>query len=203
MRAAVRGNNPHFPVSRLISIENTHAQCGGRVLPVDYIDAVGAFAQEQGLKLHMDGARLWNAVAVSKMAPSRLVAAVDSVSVCFSKGLGAPVGSAVVGTADFVSRAHRVRKALGGGMRQGGILAAAALEGLRKQLPRLGEDHANAKRLAQGLEGLGMPGVLKVDPCVETNIVLVETGPDLEAAGLSAADLCDQFWEQGLLSLAV
>ncbi|CAM9284477.1 unnamed protein product [Ascophyllum nodosum] len=204
VEAAVRGNNPCFPVSRLVTVENTHAQRGGKVLPIEYLDALAKLAQEEGLRVHMDGARLWNAAAASRLPASRIVADVDSVSVCFSKGLGAPVGSAVAGTADFVSRAMRVRKALGGGMRQSGVIAAAALEGLRKQLPRIGEDHANARRLAQGLRDLGMPNALGVDPAeIETNIVMVTVGPDLTSVGLSAPVVCDRLREKGLLAISV
>jgi threonine aldolase len=126
LKKAVRAANIHNPVTRLIALENTHNQCGGRLLTAGYTAAVGDFAAAAGLRLHIDGARLWNAAAALDVPPADLVRAADSVSVCFSKGLGAPAGSAVCGSADFVARARRVRKALGGGMRQAGVLAAAA-----------------------------------------------------------------------------
>eukprot|EP00903_Cladosiphon_okamuranus_P009504 g9056.t1 len=204
VEAAVRGNNPCFPVSRLVTVENTHAQRGGKVLPIEFLDDLAALAQGEGLRVHMDGARLWNAAAASGLPLSRITAGVDSVSVCYSKGLGAPVGSAVAGSADFISRALRVRKALGGGMRQSGVVAAAALEGLRKQLPRIGEDHANAKRLAQGFFDLGMPSAIDVDPSsVQTNIVLVTVGPDLTDEGVTATIVCERLKAKGILAMAI
>ncbi|CAM9304156.1 unnamed protein product [Scytosiphon promiscuus] len=204
VEAAVRGNNPCFPVSRLVTVENTHAQRGGKVLPIDFLDDLAVLAENEGLRVHMDGARLWNAAAATGLAPSRITAGVDSVSVCYSKGLGAPVGSAVAGSADFINRALRVRKALGGGMRQSGVVAAAALEGLRKQLPRIGDDHTNARRLAQGFYDLGMPTAIDVDPSsVQTNIVLVTVGPDLSDDGVTAAVVCERLKDKGVLAMAI
>ena len=138
-------------MTRLIALENTHNRCGGRVLRPDYVDAAGALAHEHGLRLHVDGARLWNAAVALGVPPARLVDAADSVSVCFSKGLAAPVGSAVAGSQAFVRRARRMRKQVGGGMRQAGVLAAACLVALDEMVDRLAEDHANARRLAEGL----------------------------------------------------
>ncbi len=123
---AIRSDNEHYPVTRLIALENTHNRCGGAVLTPEYVDSVGALAQAHGLKLHVDGARLWNAAVALHETPARLVAAADSVSVCFSKGLAAPVGSAVAGSHAFIRQARRMRKQVGGGMRQAGVLAAAA-----------------------------------------------------------------------------
>ncbi|CAM9977123.1 unnamed protein product [Ectocarpus sp. 4 AP-2014] len=204
VEAAVRGNNPCFPVSRLVTVENTHAQRGGKVLPIEFLDDLAVLAQDEGLRVHMDGARLWNAAAASGLPLSRITAGVDSVSVCFSKGLGAPVGSAVAGSEDFINRALRVRKALGGGMRQSGVVAAAALEGLRKHLPRIGDDHANARRLAQGFYDLGMPSAIDVDPSsVQTNIVLVTVGPDLSDEGVTAAVVCERLKDKGILAMAI
>ncbi|CAM9460897.1 unnamed protein product [Ectocarpus sp. 12 AP-2014] len=204
VEAAVRGNNPCFPVSRLVTVENTHAQRGGKVLPIEFLDDLAVLAQDEGLRVHMDGARLWNAAAASGLPPSRITAGVDSVSVCYSKGLGAPVGSAVAGSEDFINRALRVRKALGGGMRQSGVVAAAALEGLRKHLPRIGDDHANARRLAQGFYDLGMPSAIDVDPSsVQTNIVLVTVGPDLSDEGVTAAMVCERLEDKGILAMAI
>ena len=183
---SIRGDNEHYPVTRLIALENTHNRCGGRVLRAEYVDAVGALAQRHGVKLHVDGARLWNAAVALGMPPARLVRAADSVSVCFSKGLAAPVGSAVAGTREFVKRARRMRKQVGGGMRQAGILAAAALVALDEMVDRLAEDHANARLLAQGLAAIDG---IDVDPdTIETNIVYFDVmRQDMTAAQLSAA----------------
>jgi len=182
----IRGDNDHYPVSRLICLENTHNRCGGRALRAAYVDAVGELAHARGLRLHVDGARIWNAAVALDTPVSRLVAAADSVSVCFSKGLGAPVGSAVVGSRAFIQRARRMRKQLGGGMRQAGVFAAACLVALDEMVARLAEDHTHARLLAEGLAAI--PGV-DLDPAtVETNIVYFDvTHPQVDAAALSAA----------------
>ncbi len=182
----IRADNDHYPVSRLICLENTHNRCGGRVLPPAYVDAVGALAHARGLRLHVDGARLWNAAVALNLPPSRLVAAADSVSVCFSKGLGAPVGSAVAGSQEFVKRARRMRKQLGGGMRQAGVFAAACLVALDEMVARLAEDHTHARLLANELAAIGG---IELDPTtVETNIVYFDvTHPTIDAPALSAA----------------
>lgn len=160
-------------VTRLCWIENTHNRAGGRVWPLGELDAVCTEARELGLALHLDGARLWNAAVKLGVPPARLAAAFDTVSVCLSKGLGAPVGSLVVGGAAAIERARRFRKMYGGGMRQAGVLAAAGLHALNHHLDRLHEDHENANHLAARL--VGIPGVRVVPP--ETNILLF----DLEA----------------------
>eukprot|EP00899_Mesostigma_viride_P025858 jgi/Mesvir1/6457/Mv19536-RA.1 len=173
LRAAIRADDPHFPRSKLICLEQTHNRCGGRCLTVEYTDAVAALAQEHGLKLHIDGARLFNAANALGVSARELVRGADSVSVCLSKGLGAPVGSVVVGSADFIAKARRMRKVLGGGMRQLGVVAAAALEAFRCQKDKLHEDHANAKLIAESING--MPWFEHVDvAAVETNIVYVD-----------------------------
>lgn len=182
---AIRSENVHYPVTRLLALENTHNRCGGRTLAVEYVDAAGALAHDNGLKLHIDGARLWNAAVALGLPPGRLVAAADSVSVCFSKGLGAPVGSVVAGSHEFMRKARRMRKQVGGGMRQAGILAAACLVALDQMVERLAEDHANARLLANGLALL--PGIV-IDPdAVETNILYFDVvQPGLTGAALSA-----------------
>ena len=186
IESAIRSDNEHYPVTRLIALENTHNRCGGAVLAPDYIDAVGALAQMHGLKLHVDGARLWNAAVALGEAPARLVAAADSVSVCFSKGLGAPVGSAVAGSRAFIRQARRMRKQVGGGMRQAGVLAAAAIVALEEMVERLAEDHDNAQRLAQGLAAID--GIALDPAAVQTNIVYFDVvKPGWRAAQLSAA----------------
>ncbi|MCB9162580.1 MAG: low-specificity L-threonine aldolase [Caldilineaceae bacterium] len=186
MAAAIRGDNEHYPITALIAVENTHNRCGGRALPVDYMDAVGELAHAHGLKLHVDGARLWNAAVALDVPPARVVQAADSVSVCLSKGLGAPVGSVVVGDAAFIRRARRMRKQVGGGMRQAGVLAAAGIVALTTMVDRLAEDHAHAKQLAHGLARLD--GV-DLDPDgVETDIVYFDvTQPSMTAAELVGA----------------
>lgn len=161
-----------YPTTRLICLENSHANCGGRCLPVDYIDRVGEVARKHGLKLHIDGARIFNASIALGVPADRLVQAADSVSVCLSKGVGAPVGSVIVGSASFISKARRLRKTLGGGMRQVGILCAAAIFALHEILPKLEGDHKKARALAEGLAE--MEGLSVDVASVETNIVYVQ-----------------------------
>ncbi len=190
IESAIRGDDDHFPITRLIALENTHNRCGGRVLPVEYMDAVGDLAHERGLRLHVDGARIWNAAAALGVTPARLLQNADSVTACLSKGLAAPVGSVVAGKQDFIRRARRMRKVVGGGMRQAGVIAAAGIVSLTEMVDRLVDDHANARRLAQGLAALDG---IEVDlDGVETNLVYFNlVRPDLSAAQLAAA-LADQ-----------
>jgi threonine aldolase len=176
IEAAIKPDDPHFARTRLLALENTW---GGKVLPQDYVVAATALARARGLATHLDGARLFNAaVATDPGSPWRaaraLAAPFDTVSVCFSKGLGAPVGSVLCGSRELIARASRVRKMLGGGLRQAGVLAAAALHALDHHVDRLAEDHAHARRLAEGLQGL--PGVTVEQP--QTNIVFVNLAPD-------------------------
>jgi len=183
---AVRDENDHYPVSRLLALENTHNRCGGHALRPAYIDAAGELAHSRGLQLHVDGARLWNAAVALDVSEARLVQAADSVSVCFSKGLAAPVGSALAGSRAFIRQARKMRKQVGGGMRQAGILAAACLVALDEMLGRLADDHDNARLLARGLAAID--GVLLDPDAVETNIVYFDVdGPQQSAAALSAA----------------
>jgi threonine aldolase len=170
VEAALRPADPHFPRTRLVCIENTHNRGGGSVWPLDRILEVAAVAKAHSLRLHLDGARLWNAAAATGVSESAYAAPFDSVTVCFSKGLGAPVGSALAGSAALIERARRFRKMFGGGMRQAGILAAAALHALEHHRTRLAEDHSNARALAAGLRQL--PGI-DLDPDgPETNLVM-------------------------------
>ncbi|MCP3163080.1 low-specificity L-threonine aldolase [Myxococcus qinghaiensis] len=170
--AAVREDNIHNPRTRLLSLENTHNRGGGSVWPVERFRAVVDVARNAGLAVHLDGARLFNAEVAAGVPASTWARLTDTTSVCFSKGLGAPVGSALAGRADLIKEARRLRKRLGGGMRQAGILAAAALYALDHHVERLAEDHANARRLAAALAEV--PGV-KVDAArVETNMVFAE-----------------------------
>lgn len=179
LRRSIRPLDSHHPVSRLLCLENTHNRAGGRVLPFEEVRALTAAARDLGLKRHLDGARLWNASVVSGIPESEWAGLFDTVSVCFSKGLGAPVGSAVAGPREWISRAHHYRKRFGGGMRQAGIIAAGALHALRHHRERLAEDHSRARWLAEGLAGL--PGI-EIDPAsVETNIVVVPLRPGAAA----------------------
>jgi threonine aldolase len=171
IEAAIKPDDAHFARTRLLALENTW---GGQVLPQAYVDQACALAHGRGLATHLDGARLFNAAVASGRPAAELAAPFDSVSVCFSKGLGTPAGSALVGSRELVARAHRVRKMLGGGMRQAGVLAAAVLHALDHHIDRLAEDHANARRLADGLQGL--PGVQCEMP--QTNIVFVDVAPE-------------------------
>jgi threonine aldolase len=176
IEAAIKPDDPHFARTRLLALENTWS---GKLLPPAYVAAATGLARSRGLATHLDGARLFNAaVATDASAPEQaareLAAAFDTVSVCFSKGLGAPVGSALCGPRELIVRAERVRKMLGGGLRQAGVLAAAALHALDHHVDRLGEDHAHARRLAEGLQGL--PGVTVEIP--QTNIVFVDLASD-------------------------
>jgi len=165
--AAIKPDDEHFARTKLLALENTW---NGKVLPQAYLDDAAALAHRRGLATHLDGARLFNAIVASGTAPARLVRDFDSVSVCFSKGLGAPVGSVLTGSKDFIARARRLRKALGGGLRQAGLLAAAAAYALDHHVERLVDDHALAKRLATGLARI--PGIAVVAP--DTNIVFAE-----------------------------
>ena len=194
IEAAIKPDDPHFARTRLLALENTW---GGVVLPLDYIAQATALARRRALATHLDGARLFNAAVATPGEPyanARAIAAhFDSVSVCFSKGLGAPVGSALCGSREFIAKAHRLRKMLGGGMRQAGLLAAAALHALEHHVARLADDHAHARRLAAGLQDL--PGVSVEVP--QTNIVFVDLEPAraegvvqrLAAAGLLCTGL--------------
>jgi threonine aldolase len=158
----------HLAPTTLLAAENTHNVAGGRVFPLAALTAATAVARDAGLRTHLDGARLFNAEVASGIPAARWAASFDTVAFCFSKGLGAPVGSVLCGTRETIAGARRVRKLLGGGMRQAGVLAAAALYALAHHVGRLAEDHANAHRLAEGLERAGLP----VDPRPETNMVL-------------------------------
>jgi threonine aldolase len=175
VRAAIHPPDHHYAPTRLVAVENTHNQAGGVVFPLARVRDVSAAARERGLALHLDGARLWNAVAATGVPAREWAACFDTVACCLSKGLGAPVGSLLAGDAPTIERAHRYRKMLGGGMRQAGILAAAGLHALDHHVDRLKEDHANARRLADGLARLG----LRVDPAPETNMVFFAVPDEL------------------------
>jgi threonine aldolase len=195
LRAALPPDDVHFPRTKLVCVENTHNRGGGSVWPIGQVAEVAQAARQAGLKLHMDGARLWNASVATGIPESRYASHFDSVSVCFSKGLGAPVGSALVGEEDFIARARRFRKMFGGGMRQGGIIAAGALHALRNHRTRLADDHANARTLAEALAA--MPGV-ELDPAdVQTNIVF------FRVKSMPAVELEAKLKDAGVLVLAL
>jgi len=195
VEAALRPSDPHFAPTRLVCLENTHNRGGGKIWSLEQIAEVAATARKHGLLIHLDGARLWNAAVASGIPERDYAAPFDTISVCFSKGLGAPVGSALVGSKDVVARARRFRKMFGGGMRQVGIIAAGALFALRHQHDRLAEDHANAKALAAGLATVGG---LELDPAdVETNMVR------FRVRFMPAQQLVDRLRPKGVLVLPV
>jgi threonine aldolase len=187
LEGKIRPEDGHYVRSRLVCLENTHNRGGGRVYPITAVAEIAAWAREHGLALHLDGARLMNAVVASGIAARDWARHFDTVSTCFSKGLGAPVGSAIAGSAEVIRKAHRLRKVLGGGMRQAGIIAAAALHALEHHVVRLADDHANAQVLARAVaqtEGLS----LESGP-VETNLVWIAVDPALGTAPELAARL--------------
>jgi len=199
IEAAIKPDDAHFARTRLLALENT---LGGKLLPFEYVQAATDLARRKGLQRHLDGARLFNAATAQaaldkrsdiRAEARRIAQCFDSVSVCFSKGLGAPIGSALVGSREFIARAHRIRKMAGGGMRQAGLLAAAASHALAHHIDRLADDHALARRLAEGLEGIEG---LKVE-APHTNIVFVDlTG----AAQARSAELLAHLNQQGILA---
>lgn len=171
LEEGIRPDNLHFPVTGLICLENTQNRMGGRVLSLDYMAEVATLASRHGLPVHLDGARIFNAAAHLRVPAAQIAALADSVQFCLSKGLGAPVGSVVVGSKDFVARGRKIRKMLGGGMRQAGVIAAAGIYALEHNVERIQEDHDNARLLAERLAEI--PGLL-VDPAgVQSNIVNV------------------------------
>lgn len=190
----LRGESDHYRGAGLIVVENTHNMAGGRVYPLERLDEIGRGSRAAGVPLHMDGARVFNAACALGVEVERIARAVDSMCFCLSKGLGAPVGSVLVGSADFVAEARHARKALGGGMRQAGVLAAAGLVALEETPPLLPEDHRNARFVAEALAEI--PGLAVDLVAVETNIVFVETpqAPALrkrlaaEGVGVSGSD---------------
>jgi threonine aldolase len=172
IKAAIRPDNIHNPKAGIIAIENTHLRSGGVVVPLDVIKQVVALAAEHGIKSHLDGARIWNAHAASGVPLDDLVRGFDSVSVCLSKGLGAPIGSMILGTREFIHRARRTRKMFGGGMRQVGILAAAGIWAIDNQLPKMADDHRRARTLADAIRGI--KGVRVIPDPPPTNILVVD-----------------------------
>jgi len=190
---AIRPADHHFPVTKLVCLENTHNRGGGSIYPLEKMAEIYQLSKSKGLLLHLDGARLWNASVATGIKPREYAQWADSVSVCLSKGLGAPIGSLVAGSKSFIDRVHRFRKMFGGGMRQAGIIAAAGIYALDHHLERLKEDHQNAKRLAVGLKEF--KGI-SIDPKhVETNIVIF----DVADTGMIASQVAEAMKKEGVL----
>jgi len=195
IEAVLRPADPHFAPSRLVCVENTHNRGGGKIWSLAQVQNVAEVARRHGLRMHLDGARLWNACAATGIPESDYASCFGTISVCFSKGLGAPVGSALAGPKVLIDRARRFRKMFGGGMRQAGIIAAGALYALRHHRARLAEDHANAKALASGLAGIAG---LEAGPAeVETNMV------KFHVRSMPAQELVERLKARGVLVLPV
>ena len=193
LRGKIRPDDMHYAQTRLVCLENTHNRRGGRVHPLTAVAEVAGWARAHGLKMHLDGARLMNAVVAGGISADEWARYFDSISVCFSKGLGAPVGSALVGSSDFIDEARRIRKVLGGGMRQAGIIAAGALYALNHHVDRLAEDHEHAQILARTVEET--PGLSLESGPVETNLVWISVAPSLG----TARSVADQLKAEGVL----
>ncbi len=193
----IRANNEHLVRTRLVCLENTHNRGAGRIQPYDVVEAICQWAHEQELVTHLDGARLFNAVVASGIDAPKWTQHFETVSICFSKGLGAPVGSALCGPKDLIRKARRVRKLFGGGMRQAGIIAAGALYALEHHVDRLADDHANAQALATAVREID--GLDLIGDSVDTNMVIFHVDASLG----TAAEFCERLKHQGLLMLAI
>lgn len=193
IEAAIRADDAHEPITRLVSLENTHNRCGGTFQTPGYTRQVGEFSHSRGLFVHLDGARIFNAAIAQEINVCELTDPVDSVMVCLSKGLCAPVGSILCGTNEFIKKAHRIRKMLGGGMRQAGILAAAGIIALEKMVDRLPEDHRRAKALAEGLKKI--PGLRVSSPM--TNMVFLAID---DSVPYSLVQIMSQLRTEGVLT---
>jgi len=186
LRGKIRADNQHLCRTRLVCLENTTNSGGGRAYSLEQLERVSAWAREHELKVHMDGARVFNAMIARGYSPAQIGRVVDTISICFSKGLGCPMGSILVGSADDIARARRSRKLFGGALRQAGIVAASAIYALEHHVERLAEDHENARRLAEGIAKIDGLSIRPAD--VETNLVFFDVDPRRGyAAQLSAA----------------
>ena len=194
IKAAIRPNDIHQPRTKMVILENTHNRCGGVVLSSEYTDNVAAIAHSHEIKLHIDGARIFNAATALNTSVKQLVANADSITFCLSKGLCAPVGSVLCGSKDFIERSRRIRKQLGGGMRQAGVLAAAGIVSLEVVSKRLGEDHQRASMLANGLQQIGGMNLNLGMP--QTNMVFAELSADVR---WDAQQVCDALKQHGVL----
>lgn len=191
---AIRPDDPHDPITRLVCLENTHNRCGGTVQTSEYTRNISKLAHDHGLKVHLDGARIFNAAAALGVPARELAAPVDSVTFCLSKGLSAPVGSVLCGDKEFIYRARRARKLLGGGMRQAGILAAAGIVALEKMTSRLGEDHLRARNLAEGLRTNDC--IILDEGTPATNMVFFSLAPRVR---MSAPEVAEDLKREGIL----
>lgn len=189
---AIRPDDPHYPRSRVLSLENTHNMGGGTIWPIDKLIDVTDVARNHGLATHLDGARLMNAVVATGIPANEYCRYFDSVTICFSKGLGAPVGAAVAGSKEFIRWARRYKHVFGGAMRQSGIIAAGALYGLKHNIGRLAEDHINARTLAFGLASI--PGITLDINTVQTNIIFF----DVADTGLTSQEYCSRLEKKGV-----
>ena len=194
IEAAIRGDNIHFPETGLICLENTHNRAGGAILPLAYMERAYALAQRKGVPLHLDGARLFNAAVATGVPARDFAACADTVQICLSKGLAAPIGSLLLGTSAVIARARKWRKALGGGMRQAGVIAAPGLIALTEMVERLAQDHERAVRLAKGLANV--TGVAVDVGAVETNIVVA----DVSGVGVSVPEFLASLADCGVLA---
>jgi len=193
--ASVRQPNIHSPLTKIVAVENTHNRHGGTIYPLEEIIRIREVADRHGLLMHLDGARIWNAHVATGISLADWARPFDSVSVCLSKGLGAPIGSMIIGSRDFIEKARRTRKLFGGGMRQVGILAAAGLYAVENNIERLAEDHDKAGLIAAGLEG---HEAFRIDVSrVETNIVIA----DIIAEDRSSVDVVEILRERGVLAV--
>jgi threonine aldolase len=192
-----RGDNTHTPATKIVSVENTHNASGGRVWPLDEVEAIVATARELGLRLHLDGARVLNAATALGVPAAEIGRPFDTVTLCLSKGLGCPLGALVAGSPELMAKARRLKHQFGGAMRQAGIVAAAGVYALEHHVDRLADDHVRARRLAEGLHEAGVPVDLEQ---VETNFVQVDVGP----LGLSPSEALERLSQQGVgLSMTV
>jgi threonine aldolase len=190
IESAIRGNNVHFPRSRLICLENTHNRCYGSALTPSYTESVAKLAADRGLSVHLDGARVFNAAIALGVDVTELTCHADSVCFCLSKGLSSPIGSLICGSSDFIAEARRNRKVLGGGMRQSGIIAAAGITALEQMVDRLAQDHENAKHLAEGIARI--PGLSIELNRIQTNIVYFDMADEQITAGKLVKQLADR-----------
>lgn len=197
LRDAIRQPNIHFPRTALVCLENTHNRSGGCVLPLAYMHQVCAVARDAGIKVHLDGARIFNAAAALGVSAREIAEGVDSVQFCLSKGLCAPVGSLVAGSGEFIAKARKYRKLLGGGMRQAGVLGAAGLVALEEMVGRLSEDHDNAKMMAEALSEI--PGLAIDLESVHTNMIVVDT----KALGITGDEFSKMMKARGVLFNAI
>jgi len=195
IEAAIRPDDPHDPITRLICLENTHNRCGGTYQTPNYMKRVSEFAHQRGLSVHLDGARIFNAAVVQRVEAKALAGPVDSVTFCLSKGLCAPVGSVLCGSKEFIHKAHRLRKMLGGGMRQAGVLAAAGIIAIQTMISRLSEDHTRARNLAQGLKQVS--GLVLDQEVPATNMVFLKLAPEVKSG---AKEIAENLKMRGILA---